>query len=113
MVAKNHCLMRLRDKTKGARELTENSPFAHDETNKQDLLQNELTYDLLEEAIEELNLEQKRCVTLFYLQKQSYQQIADKTGYNLLQVKSYIQNGKRNLKILLEKKLSQQGRSRQ
>jgi RNA polymerase sigma-70 factor (ECF subfamily) len=52
-------------------------------------------------------------VTLFYLQKQSYQQIADKTGYNLLQVKSYIQNGKRNLKILLEKKLSQQGRSRQ
>jgi RNA polymerase sigma-70 factor (ECF subfamily) len=113
MVAKNHCLMRLRDKTRGAKELSENSPFAHNETNKQDLLQNELTYDLLEQAIEELNLEQKRCVTLFYLQKQSYQQIADKTGYNLLQVKSYIQNGKRNLKILLEKKLSQQGRSRQ
>ncbi len=113
MVAKNHCLMRLRDRTKGARELTEKNQLAHHETDKQDLLQNELTYDLLEEAIGELNEDQRRCVTLFYLQKQSYQQIAGKTGYSLLQVKSYIQNGKRNLKILLEKKLSQQGRSRQ
>lgn len=105
--------MRLRDRTKGARELTEKNQLAHHETDKQDLLQNELTYDLLEEAIGELNEDQRRCVTLFYLQKQSYQQIAGKTGYSLLQVKSYIQNGKRNLKILLEKKLSQQGRSRQ
>jgi RNA polymerase sigma-70 factor (ECF subfamily) len=113
MVAKNHCLMRLRDKSKGAKELLEKNQPAHHETDKQDLLQSEVTYDLLEEAIEELNADQRRCVTLFYLQKQSYQQIADKTGYSLLQVKSYIQNGKRNLKILLEKKLSQQGRSRQ
>lgn len=112
MVAKNHCLMRLRDKTKNAKELSENNSLAHNETDKQDLLQNEETYALLEEAINELNEEQKRCVTLFYLQKQSYQQIAEKTGYSAMQVKSYIQNGKRNLKILLEKKLNQKGRSR-
>ncbi len=109
-LAKNHCLMRLRDRTKGVKELPENNSLAHDETDKQDLLQNEETYDLLEEAIAELSDEQKRCVTLFYLQKQSYQQIADKTGYSLMQVKSYIQNGKRNLKILLEKKLKEKGR---
>lgn len=113
MVAKNHCLMRLRDKNKAAIELSENNSPAHTETDKQDLLQHEETYDLLEKAMEELNEEQRVCVTLFYLHKQSYQQIADKTGYHLMQVKSYIQNGKRNLKILLEKKLNQKGRSRQ
>ncbi|HEV7329557.1 MAG TPA: sigma-70 family RNA polymerase sigma factor [Flavisolibacter sp.] len=106
MVAKNHCLMRLRDKDKATKELTEKTNPAHDDTDKQDLLQNEQTYDLLEEAIDELNQEQKICVTLFYLQKMSYQQIVQKTGYSMMQVKSYIQNGKRNLKILLEKKLA-------
>jgi RNA polymerase sigma-70 factor (ECF subfamily) len=40
---------------------------------------------------------------MFYLEKKSYQEITDETGYSLLQVKSYIQNGKRNLKLLLEK----------
>lgn len=112
MVAKNHCLMRLREKDKNVKELSDNTALAHNETDKQDLLQNEQTYNLLEEAIDELNEEQKICVTLFYLQKKSYQQIANKTGYSLMQVKSYIQNGKRNLKILLEKKLKEKGQSR-
>ncbi|MBB1283860.1 sigma-70 family RNA polymerase sigma factor [Flavisolibacter sp. BT320] len=109
MVAKNYCLMRLRDKDKATKELTEKTNPAHNDTDKQDLLQNEKTYDLLEKAIDELNPEQKVCVTLFYLQKMSYQQIAAKTGFNLMQVKSYIQNGKRNLRIVLEKKLAEQG----
>ena len=67
--------------------------------------ENELTYQLLEEAIKELSEEQRVCVTLFYLQKESYTQISEKTGFSLLQVKSYIQNGKRNLKQMIEKKL--------
>ncbi len=110
MVAKNHCLMRLRDKDTVTRELTERTNPAQEETDRQDLLQNEQTYDLLEEAIRELNSEQRICVTLFYLRKQSYQQITEQTGSNLMQVKSYIQNGKRNLKILLEKKLAEKGK---
>jgi RNA polymerase sigma-70 factor (ECF subfamily) len=107
MVAKNHCLMRLRDRDKNVRELSDNSPLAHHESDKSDLLENEQTYNLLEEAITELSDEQKKCVILFYLQKQSYQQVADQTGFNMMQVKSYIQNGKRNLKILLERKLKE------
>ena len=110
MVAKNHCLMRLRDRDKNTRELSENSHPAHEETDKADLLQNEVTYDLLEEAMAELNPEQKTCVSLFYLQKQSYQQISNRTSFSPMQVKSYIQNGKRNLKILLEKKLKEKSR---
>ena len=107
MVAKNHCLMRLRDHGKNVRELSDNSPHMHHESDKSDLLENEQTYNLLEEAITELSDEQKKCVILFYLQKQSYQQVADQTGFNMMQVKSYIQNGKRNLKILLERKLKE------
>lgn len=106
MVAKNHCLMRLRDKgAKTLKELNEEH-LVHAES-AHELTMDEKAYDFLEEAINELNEEQRQCVILFYLKKSSYQQIADKTGYSLLQVKSYIQNGKRNLKIILEKKLKQ------
>ena len=53
----------------------------------------------------ELSAEQKTCVTLFYLQKKSYSDIVASTGFNIMQVKSYIQNAKRNLKIMVEKKM--------
>ena len=75
-----------------------------EETDRQKIVQNDHTLDLMETALKELNPEQQQCVTLFYLQKKSYQEISQSTGYNLLQVKSYIQNGKRNLKILIEQK---------
>jgi len=108
MVAKNHCLMRLRDHgTKRVKELNEDHATGTETDNKQELLANETTYDLLEEAITELSEEQRQCVILFYLKKSSYQQIGEKTGYSQMQVKSYIQNGKRNLKILLDKKIKQ------
>ncbi len=108
MVAKNHCLMKLRGgQSKNLQELTEGLVNAPAEDQKTELIENEKTYTLLEEAIEELNEEQKQCITLFYIQKLSYNQIVDKTNYSLSQVKSYIQNGKRNLKQLLEKKLKE------
>jgi RNA polymerase sigma factor (sigma-70 family) len=113
MVAKNHCLMKLRDRQgKITIEVTDNLAIKpDDETNMQALLENDHTLDLMEVALKELNAEQQQCVTLFYLQKKSYQEVSDKTGYNMLQVKSYIQNGKRNLKILIEQKL-QEGKNR-
>ncbi len=107
MVAKNYCLMKLRDRQgKITMEINDRlSAKAGEETDRDKLLQNDHTLELMEEALKELNAEQQQCVTLFYLQKKSYQEISDATGYNMLQVKSYIQNGKRNLKILIEKKL--------
>lgn len=59
----------------------------------------------LEECIRQLNKEQEKCVGLFYLKKKSYQEITNLTGYNLKKVKSYIQNGKRNLKLCIENKI--------
>ena len=108
MVAKNHCLMKLRSKQgKHMQELKEEAAIEQHETDRNDLLANEKTFSLLEQSVHELNLEQKQCLTLFYLEKKSYQQITEATGFNLMQVKSHIQNGKRNLRMLLEKKLKQ------
>jgi RNA polymerase sigma-70 factor (ECF subfamily) len=78
-----------------------------EETDRQALLQNDHALELMETSLKELGPEQQQCVTLFYLQKKSYQEISDETGYSMLQVKSYIQNGKRNLKLLIEKKLKE------
>ncbi|HEU4573671.1 MAG TPA: sigma-70 family RNA polymerase sigma factor [Chitinophagaceae bacterium] len=113
MVAKNHCLMKIRDRQgKTNTALNEKLTLTPEETaDRQALLQNDTTLDLMTTALQELNNEQKRCVTLFYLQQKSYQEISDQTGYSMMQVKSYIQNGKRNLKILLEKKLAQEGKT--
>jgi RNA polymerase sigma factor (sigma-70 family) len=109
MVAKNHCLMKLRDKHgKIPSEINEKMMSApEEETDRLALLQNDHTLELMDEALKELNSEQKQCVTLFYLQKKSYQEINKVTGFTMLQVKSYIQNGKRNLKILIERKMKE------
>lgn len=107
MVAKNHCLMKLRDKPGRVVDINENMIISNEEdsTIKVHLFKDK-QLALVTSSLEELSPEQKLCVSLFYLEKMTYQDIADKSGYSLMQVKSYIQNGKRNLKILLEKKMS-------
>jgi RNA polymerase sigma factor (sigma-70 family) len=57
----------------------------------------------LETAITTLNEEQKQCIELFYLNEKSYHEVEQITGYTYNEVKSYIQNGKRNLKQILER----------
>jgi len=107
MVAKNQCLTILRDrKGKVPIEITEaNGDIELHAENSIDLKDEILSEGLLQEALNELNAEQYESVTLFYLQKKSYQEISDLTGQSLMKVKSFIQNGKRNLKINIEKKL--------
>ncbi len=105
-IARNHCLMQLRDKTKLI-SVSEDMHLADDPLSNLSAWDKEQSLILLEQALNELNAPQKTCVTLFYLQKKSYQEIVAGTGYSLMQVKSYIQNGKRNLKLLVAQKLSQ------
>lgn len=108
MVAKNHSLMKLRASGgKETKELTDLHSLPEENQSKKEHLENEKTYALLEESMNELNDEQRQCVTLFYLHKNSYSQISEKTGFSVMQVKSHIQNGKRNLKLMLERKLKQ------
>ena len=107
MVAKNHCLMKIRDRHgKIPVELTERyMSVTEEEPDRQTLVQNDQTIELMADALKELGPEQQQCVTLFYLQKKSYYEISDVTGFTMMQVKSYIQNGKRNLKLLIERKM--------
>lgn len=59
---------------------------------------------LLKLGLESLKEAQQICLELFYLQKKSYVQVAEATGFEVKQVKSHIQNGKRNLKSFLQSK---------
>lgn len=106
MIAKNLCLMKIRERHgRIPMELTDKLGTGIEPSDRSELLEKDRTLLSIEEGLLELNEEQKRCVILFYLQKKSYQEITDITGFNLLQVKSYIQNGKRNLKLIVEKKM--------
>lgn len=80
---------------------------ADDNNNFLEHRQKDATLDVMEASLSELSEDQKKCITFFYLQKKSYHEIADITGFTAMQVKSHIQNGKRNLKIIMEKKLKE------
>lgn len=104
MIAKNHCLMKLRGSSNHATELSENTYIKDDsEEAIQQQKQKENSLNDLEKALLLLNEDQSVCVTLFYLQKKTYTEIVESTTYSMLQVKSNIQNGKRNLKIIMQR----------
>lgn len=103
-VARNHCLMLLRKSNRpGTEKDIETLEHTLETENNEPVLLKEEQLNRLDSAILELNHEQKKCIELFYLQDKSYQEVADQTGLTLNQVKSCVQNGKRNLKILLTK----------
>ena len=72
-----------------------------DNYNSEDIFIKESKLKNLEEAIKKLKKEQQQCIDLFYLKEKTYDEVANLTGYETKKVKSYIQNGKRNLKIIL------------
>ena len=97
--------MKLRDKGKHEVEINDKIAATPDTNEDRNLLiEKDNTLNNVQNALQLLNPEQQLCVTLFYLQKKSYTEIASQTGFSMMQVKSNIQNGKRNLKLLLEKK---------
>jgi len=108
-VVRNHCLIILRKDqsilNKDKKFQAEQNLFV--ENNEEEHLLNESDFEQKEEnltkALNDLKDEQKECVELFYLQDKSYNEIAEITGYSIKKIKSYIQNGKRNLKIKLMK----------
>ena len=106
-VTKNQCLMHLR-KNKNVRSKEQSIEpieysLASETTDVEQVIAKEHSLTQMERALNQLKKEQKTCVELFYLKEKCYQDIAEITGFSLKQVKSYIQNGKRNLKIILTK----------
>lgn len=107
-VTKNECLMLLRStKRKGAREQEyQRSVSEIMEFDIPEHLNGESQAETdakLMKAIEQLKLEQRRCIRLYYFERKSYDEIEQETGFSYKEVKSFLQNGKRNLKIKLSK----------
>ncbi|MEM9834414.1 MAG: sigma-70 family RNA polymerase sigma factor [Bacteroidota bacterium] len=100
VVTRNHCLMQLRKIKVQQVPINGHADYLAEE-NDENL--SEEQWKLLSQGMGQLPTEQQQCLQLFYLQQQSYQAIAEQMGYELKQVKSHIQNGRRNLKIFVEK----------
>jgi RNA polymerase sigma factor (sigma-70 family) len=104
-----HCLMKMR-KTKGIIELDADdkkfeSMFMETEVIEHLLEELQDETELLQSAIAQLKEGQRDCIKLFYLNELSYKEVADATGLDLGQVKSHLQNGKRNLFLYLTEAL--------
>ncbi len=103
-LAKNFCLMQLRSskhfkKSELHAEIMQSEPELH----LNHVLEKEADLQKMEKCIEQLSADQKQAVNLFYLQRKCYKEISAVTGTEWNKVRSLIQNGKRNLKICMEK----------
>lgn len=106
-LAKNHCLMQLRSpKNLKTNEFTGNEFMQSAENTHltNEAFEKEENYKKLEDCVQTLPHEQKQSIELFFLQNKCYNEIADITGHDWNKVRSYIQNGKRNLKLCMEEK---------
>jgi len=103
-IIKNECLMKLRKTNRLTADVETALLFKADDSANQlkEVILKEQKYETLENAIIQLKDQQKQCIHLFYLKDKCYDEIVIETGFDLKKVKSYIQNGKRNLKLILE-----------
>lgn len=110
-VARNYCLMQLRKNqthlksdlvTNASGELVDSS-FASLLPDEIDPMDQEADLTLMETCLKTLLAEQQTCLRLFYLERKTYTEVAELSGFTLKQVKSYLQNGRRNLKICMRK----------
>ena len=105
-LAKNHCLMQLRT-PKNLKTVEFNTELMQtgEDVHLNGIFQKEEQLKQLEQCMETLTTEQKQSVELFYLQNKCYKEISEITGTEWNKVRSLIQNGRRNLKICMEKNI--------
>jgi len=104
VVAKNHCLMQLRKEKKMVTvEFTPTVMQSENFEHLDNVLEKENELKRLEFCVEHLPDEQKQSIRLFYLENKCYNEIVEQTGIEWNKVRSLIQNGRRNLKICMEK----------
>ncbi len=106
VLARNYCLMQLRS-PRNLKTTEFSTNFVQSEENahlNSEVLEKENNFIRLEECLQILPEEQQQSVKLFYLEHKCYNEIAAITGYDWNKVRSYIQNGRRNLKLCMESK---------
>jgi RNA polymerase sigma-70 factor (ECF subfamily) len=101
MVTKNECFMYLRS-IKSYNETADFTTLSNEDEEDDPVLK-DIKYNLLEQHLNDLKEEQRECLVRFYMMNESYVEISDALKISVKQVKSALQNGKRNLKINLEK----------
>jgi RNA polymerase sigma-70 factor, ECF subfamily len=108
VVSKNYCLMKLRKESSVQKKMQDYQSTEFMESTEilhpLDENENEYLQEKLKECMELLKDAQKKCVELFYYQQKCYKEISMELEIEEMKVKSYIQNGKRNLKICIEQK---------
>jgi len=103
VLSRNFCLMQLRAGKKMQYVSYDDVMEFPSDLHQGDQEKKEKVLTALELCIEKLPEKQQQSIDLFFLKEKCYKEIVDFTGYSLNDVKSYIQNGKRNLKICMDK----------
>ncbi|MBK6986426.1 MAG: sigma-70 family RNA polymerase sigma factor [Bacteroidetes bacterium] len=106
-VVRNHCISIIRKNKSQSKNIKSYYEFEYEDANyeteeKINAVSDDVMLENMKQCLPKLKENQRLCVELFYLNNKSYQDIANQTGFTLNEIKSYIQNGKRNLKLLLE-----------
>lgn len=106
-VVRNHCISLIRKNKSVSKNIKSYYEFEYEtpdyeKEEKINSISDDLLLEKMKECLPKLKENQRVCVELFYLKNKSYQEIANETNFSLNEIKSYIQNGKRNLKLLIE-----------
>ena len=106
-VVRNHCISLIRKNKSQSKNIKSYYEFEYEapdyETEEKiNSVNDDVLLENMKTCLPKLKENQRICVELFYLKNKSYQDIANETDFSLNEIKSYIQNGKRNLKLLLE-----------
>ena len=102
-LAKNHCLMKLRSKTGHPVNIDLDIVHLSENNHLEGVMEKEWQLSSMESCIEQLPPDQKQAIRFFYLEEKCYKEIAGITGADINKVRSFIQNGRRNLKLCMEK----------
>ena len=103
-VSKNYCLMQLRTpKNLKTVELPSLLMQNEEDVHLNGVMEKEENFQKLEKCIASLSDEQRTMIKLFYLDGKCYNEIVEITGLEWNHVRSSIQNGRRNLKLCMEK----------
>jgi RNA polymerase sigma-70 factor (ECF subfamily) len=114
-VVRNHCISIIRKNKSNQKNIKSYYEFEYEAPNieteeKINSVDDDQMIALMTESLFQLKEKQRICIDLFYLKNKSYQDIAIETNFSINEIKSYIQNGKRNLKLLIEEKNNKQSR---
>lgn len=103
-LAKNHCLMKLRKKKIISVNIDLSNVHLQENEHPSLEFEKEENFKQMEFCLGQLSELQRQAIELFYLQNKCYKEIAEETGMEFNTVRSFIQNGRRNLKICMEKR---------